>query len=984
MADRESTLDIKISPEAAKSGAKEVEVALGKVGAAATKAVGVAEKAAQAAGQSAGKGAAAAAAGGLNAIQALEGKLRTQQANLQKAVKAGLLTPEEAARAGRETGAAFAREMAKAYKGGQLAGLGEGGVFKAGGQAFVAFNGQLRSVSDYSKSAGQGLGMMRESVASLAAQMTGVHPVFGRLSTMLGTMAMGGALTVGLLAGLAAIGYGIGKLTEHTRKEKEETQKLIDKLRELRREREDPTAPQKADVAAMQAQVAELDRKLAIAQRNATAPDVTIAAKWEKEMVKLWRERTDAAKLLQEAQQQLTEAERDRLQKMREFREAGPEVIEEINKEATATKKLTEDTKELTRIEEYRQRMRLAAARSTVVGTTPRISGGTVTFAGAGEYSLEGEAAAAAANAQAAAAAKVMEETWTEAIRGIQQAMAQGFEEIFDSGLAGFKGFADAILNTFKRTAAQIAAALTSKALGLDDAIANLKKPKAEGGGLGAVAQGGAYAVAGAAVLNLVSAIIDVGQAAKEAARQMRALEAAVSKDIDDIYASLQPDSLAKRIDQALAPVRDAWDAVNAAANKHDKNWLVREMARLDEAQRLIVQKVTDEWNAALEEAAAAAAAAAEATRLAAEQEAALEAARKAASIEDLNVRLLMAEGRGAEAEAMRTQLERTRELAAAQSDEEKALLAQIYAAEDATAAALALAEAEAAAAAAAAEAARQRVSFMDDLGVRRAQLGGNEAEIIRARWAVQSRQELEAAEALLAAGTITQAMFDDLASVLNDELAAALAGVAQAATDAAAAAEAQAAANLAARNAALEDLKVRELIATGQEGAAADERFRLEQQRELAKAITDGLGDAYIAELKRVQALEAEARVVAAAAASAPVLETVSAVAAGEDRVRGEVIRSVTGVTETSALRLVDVGVAQLTVLRSIEANTRVGGAGGTGPRFTVSVAFNSAVTTADPLLLAKLVGAAVATQVNNILGAEAERDERADGVAA
>ncbi len=163
---------------------------------------------------------------------------------------------------------------------------------------------------------------------------------------------------------------------------------------------------------------------------------------------------------------------------------------------------------------------------------------------------------------------------WEEAARGIQRTFADGFERVFTGGISGFKDFAREVLSIFQRLAAQIAAAMVIEKLGLDKILKELREgdlTALEGrkgtilGGVGAAAVGfgigqatgplgGALggAASGAAigsvvpglgtaiggviggVSGLVGGLFGSSKKAKEAAREMARAQRAWESALDD------------------------------------------------------------------------------------------------------------------------------------------------------------------------------------------------------------------------------------------------------------------------------------------------------------------------------------------------------------------------------------------------------------------------------------------------------------------
>lgn len=88
----------------------------------------------------------------------------------------------------------------------------------------------INRVDTASKSAGLSTGRLSNQFAGLAAKIAHVHPVLGNLSNTLLDFAVGGAVTAGVLLGVAAIAVAYDQITKGARKAKEENDKLIASL----------------------------------------------------------------------------------------------------------------------------------------------------------------------------------------------------------------------------------------------------------------------------------------------------------------------------------------------------------------------------------------------------------------------------------------------------------------------------------------------------------------------------------------------------------------------------------------------------------------------------------------------------------------------------------------------------------------------------------------------------------------------------------
>jgi hypothetical protein len=175
------------------------------------------------------------------------------------------------------------------------------------------------------------------------------------------------------------------------------------------------------------------------------------------------------------------------------------------------------------------------------------------------------------------------------------------------------------------------------------------------------------------------------------------------------------------------------------------------------------------------------------------------------------DARLLAAQGRTAEAEALR-------QLAADEKELEEARLSGANVAKK-----IAIQEAERTQRET--QRLREQQKVRDDVTARRQTLSGDERGAFVTRQQSFAANAVKEAEALFAAGTITKELFEDLKAVIGDELADAI----QDFDDAAAAATKRV----------QDDIAVRSLEAQGRTKEAAALRRQLEQQEQLA-AVTD------------------------------------------------------------------------------------------------------------------------------------------------
>lgn len=83
-----------------------------------------------------------------------------------------------------------------------------------------------------------GLGNLRSELITTTKNLLSLEPAVAQVGGLLGHMALGDPILIGILGGVAAIGFAWEKLTEDAKKAKEEHQKLIEVLKDLAKEKE--------------------------------------------------------------------------------------------------------------------------------------------------------------------------------------------------------------------------------------------------------------------------------------------------------------------------------------------------------------------------------------------------------------------------------------------------------------------------------------------------------------------------------------------------------------------------------------------------------------------------------------------------------------------------------------------------------------------------------------------------------------------------
>lgn len=147
------------------------------------------------------------------------------------------------------------------------------------------FNTILTATGPASQKAVAGLGTMRSVSSTLASQLLGVKTSVGQVTGALGQMALGTGLTIGILAGVAALAAAYSALTAKSREQKAATDSLRDAWKKLNEEQNKGPAAVRAvaekDAANLRAEIATLQKQLTAAQaqrQSATGAGELLAA----------------------------------------------------------------------------------------------------------------------------------------------------------------------------------------------------------------------------------------------------------------------------------------------------------------------------------------------------------------------------------------------------------------------------------------------------------------------------------------------------------------------------------------------------------------------------------------------------------------------------------------------------------------------------------------------------------------------------------
>lgn len=96
-------------------------------------------------------------------------------------------------------------------------------------------------ITESSHGSVEGVKKLGNSLEHLAVEMAGVNPVAGKLTAVLGEMALGGPIVLAITAGIAAIGVAYEKITAGSREAKKEVDDLIDSLNKQAKAQHDAT-----------------------------------------------------------------------------------------------------------------------------------------------------------------------------------------------------------------------------------------------------------------------------------------------------------------------------------------------------------------------------------------------------------------------------------------------------------------------------------------------------------------------------------------------------------------------------------------------------------------------------------------------------------------------------------------------------------------------------------------------------------------------
>ena len=163
-------------------------------------------------------------------VTAMEREFKLTMARLKEASARGLMKPAEAGREGRAAAIAYNQSVLRELSTGKAT-----GAFSSPGgrENFTILAGSLKNVDAASRSASGGVGRLNLTMASLLSQATATHPAVGQLTQVVGSLAIGSGLMLGVLGGLAALALAYRNITKDAREAKEAQEEAFERLRTL-------------------------------------------------------------------------------------------------------------------------------------------------------------------------------------------------------------------------------------------------------------------------------------------------------------------------------------------------------------------------------------------------------------------------------------------------------------------------------------------------------------------------------------------------------------------------------------------------------------------------------------------------------------------------------------------------------------------------------------------------------------------------------
>lgn len=845
-------------------------------------------------------------------VEALRSTFDQQLGGIRLDAAQGIISPQEAQRAGREVGEQFNAELARVIR--ETSPSAFQGA--AGGRAFVDLTNQFQDVSETSKKAGLGLGRLNRALISATRQAAGADPVVGQLVNTVGSFAIGVGPMVPVLAGLSAIAFGYREITKEAREAEKEARKVREELERAAELRADPL---KEFRESLRISRESLD---ATAERVAFLREQIAAMESIPEALRGVGAGTSGAGVLEGLRTELEEAQGTLFQDAINTREAQLQLDEE---RARLQENEIERTKTLA--ERQREALQGAIEQSNTLSAAYELGLETAEDTVAEFEDLRDTLANVAsdearARADRVDAARELLEVEREIVRVRLQQTAQLLSrqqdrDVLTGGpgapsVGGFQFqdiFAPEVIAQYEVDQERLIAVL--KGLGaestdlleiLDPTVQGIASLATQVGSLGSNAR---LALRG--VSDLISGIQSIRQSRDaEGIEQIAGLAGGIGAAIGGAFqifnsifgdsgpseAELAQQRLAeernrileqnrdaiKRLEQQLGPtleqlttnLESAFDVGGLDLGALDPGTIADELMDIlvgtgkgsfpftGLTSRQDIESLADQLGIDILDPEGgfntdALKDLAEAIKLTIEQ---IERAELAFQ-KDLRVRRLIAEGADEEAAALRRKLQNEREIQEALdkgfNETTIARLKEVQELER-------LAEAEREAARAREEAARtaERVADFDtQLGVARARAAGDQIEVARLLGEADIARQVDSFRDLVEAGELTEAQLAALEDALGEQLANELENLAEQAEESARAAREAAEAERFRQMVDMENLRVRLLVAKGMDREAD----ALRDQLEIMQALQDGRSEEFIALLRQVQAAEDHAR---------------------------------------------------------------------------------------------------------------------------
>lgn len=160
---------------------------------------------------------------------ALTKQFDADSARVKEGLARGLLTKQQARQAGIDAGKEFNAGVLS-----QLDALGKTGLNAGNSAAYRELASSLKTVGaeaqavgGHSLSGAGGLSRLRLEMTTMVRRLLDLNPALAQFTNILGGMALGSVTMIAVLGGVAALGFAYEKLTEKTRKAREEHERLV-------------------------------------------------------------------------------------------------------------------------------------------------------------------------------------------------------------------------------------------------------------------------------------------------------------------------------------------------------------------------------------------------------------------------------------------------------------------------------------------------------------------------------------------------------------------------------------------------------------------------------------------------------------------------------------------------------------------------------------------------------------------------------------